>query len=203
MGLRWKFHRNRLRRSLSLPRVRACLGITASGSATHCTWKCRGRCTLSRRDRRNDMARVRFPKVALCVLLLLGSAPWGAARAAIIEVAAGSDLQAAIEAASDGDVLRLASGDYRGNIVVDRPLTLEGPEDRSATIIGEREGRSIWITAEDVVVRNLTVRNSGLSLPDMDAGIFLDRSAHRARVENNDVLDNLVGVYVWGPDDAL
>ncbi|SSW72093.1 hypothetical protein AVE30378_04933 [Achromobacter veterisilvae] len=51
-------------------------------------------------------------------------------------------------------------------------------------------------------LRNLTVTRSGLSLSEMDAGIFLDRTAHRARVEDNDILDNLVGVHVWGPEDA-
>jgi nitrous oxidase accessory protein len=54
-----------------------------------------------------------------------------------------------------------------------------------------------------VQIRQITVRNSGLSLPDMDAGIFLDKPAHNALIENNAILDNLVGVYVWGPHNAL
>ncbi len=149
------------------------------------------------------MARVLFGRAALFAILLIWAVAQGAARAAVIQVAAGSDLQAAINGASEGDTLQLATGDYSGNIVVDRSLTLEGPEDRSANIIGERKGRTVWVKAEDVVVRKLTVRNSGLSLSDMDAGIFLDRSAHRALIENNDVLDNSVGVYVWGPNEAV
>ena len=53
-----------------------------------------------------------------------------------------------------------------------------------------------------MTLRHLTVTRSGLSLAEMDAGVFLDRTAHRALVERNDILDNLVGVHVWGPDDA-
>ncbi|MBP6706909.1 MAG: right-handed parallel beta-helix repeat-containing protein, partial [Achromobacter sp.] len=96
----------------------------------------------------------------------------------------------------------LASGRYAGGLVIDKPLTLEGPADRSAEIVGTRQGRTLWITAPDVTLRHLTVTRSGLSLAEMDAGVFLDRTAHRALVERNDILDNLVGVHVWGPDDA-
>jgi len=127
----------------------------------------------------------------------------GAVRAAVIDVPAGSDLRAAIAAAAPGDVLNLAPGDYPGNLVIDKPLTLQGPPDRGARILGERTGRTIWVKAEDVALRHLTVRHSGLSLPDMDAGIFLDKTATRARVAENDIIDNSVGVYLWGARDAL
>jgi len=150
------------------------------------------------------MARFRSPILsAMISLLLTVAATGGAARAAIIPVPAGADLQAAIDAASPGDTLQLAPGEYAGNIVIEKTLTLQGPEDRSARIIGEREGRSVWIKGEDVTLRQLTIRNSGLILSEMDAGVFLDRGAHRAVITENDILDNSVGVYVWGPHDAL
>ncbi|WP_255475098.1 nitrous oxide reductase family maturation protein NosD [Pusillimonas sp. ANT_WB101] len=135
--------------------------------------------------------------------LLLCAGPAGGLLAATYTVAAGDDLQVVIDAAEPGDVLRLAPGNYAGNIVVSKPLTLEGPESRQAVIAGTRNGRTVWIKGERVTLRNVTVTLSGLSLPDMDAGIFLDRTANKALIENNDVLDNSVGVYVWGPTDAL
>src|SRR5690606_25915301 len=64
-------------------------------------------------------------------------------------------------------------------------------------------GRTIWVKAEDVTIRNLTISLSGLSLPDMDAGVFLDKTAARAHIVDNDILNNSVGVYVWGTHDAL
>ena len=149
------------------------------------------------------MMRHRFPQAAGAALLLSLMAASGTVCAAIIQVPAGANLQEAIIAGAPGDTLQLASGQYNGNIVVDKPLTLQGPDDRSAVLVGERQGRTIWVKAEDVTLRQLTVRHSGLSLPDMDAGIFLDKTAHRARIEENDVVDNLVGVYVWGPENAL
>lgn len=127
----------------------------------------------------------------------------GLSRSATLSIAAGADVQGAIAKALPGDVLVLAPGQYQGNLVIDKPLTLEGPPDHSAIIQGTRQGRTVWVQAPDVVITHMTVSHSGLSLPDMDAGIFLDKMAHRARIENNEVLDNLVGVYVWGPQDAL
>ncbi|WP_322997224.1 nitrous oxide reductase family maturation protein NosD [Castellaniella sp.] len=135
--------------------------------------------------------------------LLLALAASGVVRAAVLDVPSGTALQAAIQAAAPGDTLRLASGDYPGNLVIDKPLILEGPSDHSAIITGERQGRTIWVQAPDVTLRQLTVRHSGLSLSDMDAGIFLDKTAARAHIENNQILDNSVGVYLWGAQDAL
>ncbi len=134
---------------------------------------------------------------------LLGLGLSGASIAKTIDVGDGDNLQSAIASAASGDVIRLKSGEYAGNIVIDKPLVIEGPADRSANIIGTRRGRTMWVQAPDVTIRNLTVKNSGLSLSEMDAGIFLDKPAHRARIESNDVLDNSVGIYVWGPHDAI
>lgn len=125
------------------------------------------------------------------------------AYAADIHVSADQNLQEAIDQASPGDHIHLASGTYAGNFVIGTPLTLSGPEDRSAVIKGPGKGRPLWIQAPDVTVQQLTVRGSGMSLFDMDAAIFLDKEAHSALIQHNDILDNLIGVYIWGPNNAL
>jgi len=137
----------------------------------------------------------------LGVTILAGAV--GAARAATIDVPAGGDLQQAIDKAASGDVLYLAGGIHAGSVKVDKPLTLDGPDDRSAIVDGGGQGRSIWITAPDVIIRHLTVRGSGLSLFDMDAAVFLDRTADRGQIEENNIFNNLIGIYVWGPKDGL
>src|SRR5690606_6188264 len=101
----------------------------------------------------------------------------GTAASAVIHVPPGADLQQAVSNAGEGDVLQLAPGTYPGNLVITKPLTLEGPPDRSAVIVGERRGRTVWVQAPHVTLRHLGIRQSGLSLPDMDAGVFLDRTA--------------------------
>lgn len=143
--------------------------------------------------------RVRAAVAAIAVLNLVSILP---GLAATIELQPGDSLQEAAARARPGDVLRLAPGRYAGNVVVTRPLTIEGPDDRSAIVEGQGDGRAIWIEAADVTIRNLTVKGSGLSLFDMDAAIFADKTADRVLVEHNDILDNLIGVYLWGPRDA-
>lgn len=136
-------------------------------------------------------------------LLYLFCCTFQTASAAIIDVAAGSDLQQVAARAQPGDILRLARGRYAGNILIDKPLTIEGPADRSAVIEGSRNGRTIEVRAPNVTLRQLTVTLSGLSLPQMDAGIYLENTAAKALVEHNDILENSVGVYIHGAPDAM
>ena len=55
------------------------------------------------------------------------------------------------------------------------------------------------MTAPDVVIRGLTIRGSGSTLIDKNSGVFVDRTADRARIENNILEDNLIAVYLDGP----
>lgn len=123
--------------------------------------------------------------------------------AAVLEVGPQADLQAVLAAAAPGDTVQLLPGVYEGQFIIDRSLTLQGPEDRSAVLQGPGKGRTLSVQVPDVTLRHLTVRGSGMGLFEMDAGIFLDRGAHRAVVEENDVLGNLISIYVWGPEAVM
>lgn len=144
-------------------------------------------------------------KTSPLFLALALSVPWLAAssQAAVITVSAGADLQTAIDQAQAGDTLRLAAGGYAGKIVINKPLTLEGGDKRDAVIQGDRTGRTITVAAPHVTLKHLTVTKSGISLPNMDAGIFLDKAADAAHIVENNILDNSVGVYLWGAPNAL
>ncbi len=102
----------------------------------------------------------------------------GAAHAATVEVTPAQSLQAAIDSAAAGDVLRLPAGEYAGPIVIRRPLTLES--DAGAVIKGDGDTTVIRVDAPDVTIRGLTVTGSGLKLEEMDAAIFLTKEAQRA-----------------------
>lgn len=117
-----------------------------------------------------------------------------------IDVPAGSDLAAVIEAAAPGELLRLAAGRYDGPVKVDRPLAIEG--EPGALIDGHGEGRTVEVVSPGVTIRGLTLRGSGMSLERMDAAIFLEQSAANAVVEGNVIEDNLVGVYIHGAPDV-
>ena len=125
----------------------------------------------------------------------------GSAYADILNITEGSgQLVATLANARDGDVLELAPGVYNGNFVLDKSLTLKGQ--KGVIFDGEGEGSVITIVAEDVSVTGLYIKGSGSDHEEGDSGIFIDRNADRAHIENNFLDKNLIGIYVWGQKDA-
>ncbi len=110
-------------------------------------------------------------------------------------------LAAAISGADPGDVLILAPGRHDGPVTLDRPITLDGRGE--ATIDAGGQGDVIRIDGPDVVVRGLRLVGSGSEHPVVDSGVKLDRSAERALVEDNVMVENLVGVHVFGATDSV
>jgi len=105
-------------------------------------------------------------------------------------------LQTMVDLAQDGDVIELGPGEYRGAIRIDRRLVLAGRP--GAVINGGGTGTVVRVTAPDVTIRGVTIRGSGRDLQTMDSGLFLEKTAERALVENNRFEGNLFGIYVHG-----
>lgn len=144
------------------------------------------------------MIRAASKVIALAALLGLSVTAW----ADVISVKPGGDhLIAALAQADPGDTLRLQRGVHTGPLLIDKTLTLDGTQ--GASVIGNGAGHVIHVTAENVMIRGLEVTGSGAELETKDSGIFLDKTAHRARIEGNRLMDNLFGVYDWGARDAI
>ncbi len=136
---------------------------------------------------------------ALALLVLLLPAVAGAKEVAVPPQA--NALVQAVQKARAGDILRLSKDAlYKGAIVISVPLTIIG---NGATIDGQGNGSVITVSADDVTLRGLTVIGSGSGGEGLDAGITLDKTTHRALVEGNRVLLNLVGIDIHGATDAL
>jgi nitrous oxidase accessory protein len=144
---------------------------------------------------------VRLRSIGLVGLTLLAVLT-GIAWAETLHVAAGESLVDALARAQPGDTLLLGPGSHAGPVLITVPgITLEG--EPGAIIDGGGKGDSLHVSAADVRLRHLIVRNSGQVLIDKNSGIFLDRDANRARVEDCDLIDNLIAVYLDGPNDAI
>lgn len=135
------------------------------------------------------------------LLTLLLALLWRATPAATVAVAPGGSLQDAIRQAHAGDVLEIARGVYRGNFVIDKALTLRGIG--RPTLSAGQHGDTVRVTAPDVVLEGLIVRDSGDSLKDQNAGIYLRPGAHRAIVRQCDLTYNLFGLWIEKADDVL
>jgi nitrous oxidase accessory protein len=115
----------------------------------------------------------------------------------------GDSLARAVAAAKAGDILVLGPGIYEGGVILDKALTLEGRPARQAVVDGANRGTVIRIVAADVVVRGLTVKNSGIRQEEIDSGIFADKGGDRAVIENNLLENNEFSISMRGAANAV
>lgn len=89
---------------------------------------------------------------------------------------------------------RLPAGDYVGSFVIDQPMTLECAS--GAFLRGVGLGNTLNIRAPDVTLKGCDISEWGSNLTQMDAGIFVERTAKNARIENNYLHGQGFGVWV-------
>ena len=99
-----------------------------------------------------------------------------------------SKIQDAINAASLGDIILVASGTYYENVVVDTSLTIAGDGDSTTFIYGERTGAGIEIVADNVNV-------SGFTILDCENGIDMSSNGNTV-IDNTITLNIFAGIYV-------
>lgn len=141
---------------------------------------------------------MRLGSIAIAALFLFAALP-AAALERLVAAAPGA-LSLAIASASAGDVLILAPGHHDGPVLLDRPITLDGKG--AAILEGTGVGSVVTITGTDITVRGLEIRGSGSSHETIDSGVQIKRTAVRATVEDNRILENLHGVDVHGGKDS-
>jgi nitrous oxidase accessory protein len=110
-------------------------------------------------------------------------------------------LQTAIDKAQPGDTLLLVSGTYTGSINIHQSLTLLGSE--SSIIDGEGSSHVITVSAPDVLIKGLNIQHSGDVPEDENSGVFITDKGDRTRIEDNHLENNLIGVYLKGPESAV
>jgi nitrous oxidase accessory protein len=108
-------------------------------------------------------------------------------------------IQEAIHTARAGDTIRVESGFYRGNLILDKQVTLEGVG--KPIIHGDGQASVITVTADGCVVRGFVIESSGTMLIDEDSGILL-KSSHN-QIEQNELRDVLFGIYLFSADHNL
>lgn len=116
-------------------------------------------------------------------------------------------LQSAIDSAQAGDHLLLEAGTYTGSVNIHRSLIVSGNGVNGNTadsiIDGEGSSHVIKVAAPDVVIRGLNIQHSGNVAEDEDSGIFITDKGDRTRIEDNYLDNNLIGVYLKGPESVV
>ncbi len=122
-------------------------------------------------------------------------------HAATIRVGPGESIQAAVDGAAADDTIEISRGFYAENLRIEKPLRLLGIN--RPTLSGGNQGDTIRITAEGVTVDGLIVRDSGGSLLQQNAGIYVQPGAHRATIRHCDLVYNLFGLWVEKSNDVI
>lgn len=130
------------------------------------------------------------------LMAVIGLAVWlTPVQAGVLQITpATADVQAVIAAARPGDRLHFRPGRYRGNLKINKRLTLEG--EAGAVLDGGGIGDVIRVRAADVVIRGLQIENSGHNLTEMNAGVFVERTAHNILIEANQFDGNAFGIWL-------
>jgi nitrous oxidase accessory protein len=104
-----------------------------------------------------------------------------------------SPLQARVDAAAPGATLLVAAGDYRGDLVIDRPLTLRGHG--RPRLVGSGTGSVVRVRSEDVTIDGFDVDGmAGGDLGRDSAGIHV--AAPRATIRDCTIVNAIFGIYV-------
>lgn len=99
-------------------------------------------------------------------------------------------LQPILDAAEDNAIITLDPGVYQGPVEIEKPVFVEGGG--KAVIQGNGKGTVITVRTDGVTLRGMTVRGSGESHNDIDAGIRLEGNFNV--VKDNVIEDCLFGV---------
>ncbi|WP_294956241.1 nitrous oxide reductase family maturation protein NosD [Sulfurovum sp.] len=109
-------------------------------------------------------------------------------------------LQDAIDRTAPYATITLAAGTYRGNISIDKPLTLRGKEP-GVIIQGDKQGNVISITGSQVTLDNLIVTDSGTRMTTLDAAITMKQADH-CHVTKCTIRNSLYGINMQSVRDS-
>ena len=110
-----------------------------------------------------------------------------------------SDVAAMIDLAQPGDTIDVPAGVYQGNLVIRKPVVLDG----SAGVVldGLGKGTVVDVLAEGVSVRGFTIRASGEDVTGEPSAIRV--TAPRATIESNTIEDALFGIDLREAPDSV
>lgn len=144
---------------------------------------------------------------AVTRLLIAAALAWllgNPALAATWRVQPGERIQPVLDRAAAGDIVEVATGFYDESLRIVRPLTLRGANIGAGrpTLSGGQRGDTIRVAATDVTIEDLIVRDSGHSLVDQHAGIYVQPGSHRTVVRRCDLTYNLFGLWIEKADQV-
>lgn len=104
--------------------------------------------------------------------------------------------------AAEGDTLVVPPGTHAVDTLrLTKPMTLRG--NGEAVLDGGGAGNVVRVTSPGVRIQGLTIRNSGMDLNAMDAGIFVEEAANGFHLAHSYLDHNAWGVWVNGANAVV
>jgi parallel beta-helix repeat protein len=101
-------------------------------------------------------------------------------------------IQEAVNHASSGDTVYVRAGTYLENVIVNKTISLIGENKESTIIDGEEIDTVVYVTANNVVISEFTIRNSS----DYESGIYVYQYSNTA-ISNTYITDNWSGISLY------
>jgi nitrous oxidase accessory protein len=109
-------------------------------------------------------------------------------------------IKEALKLAEDNDEIIVSAGEYaEGNIIIDKSIKIIGKGE--PVIDGKGEGEIFTVKANDVSIIGLTIKNSGISYLEENAGVRLEE-VRNCVVSNNKFINNFFAIYLAKSSDC-
>jgi len=108
-------------------------------------------------------------------------------------------LQRQIDVAKSGDTIIPEPGIYKGNLIIGKPITLDGQG--KVTIDADGVGSVIILKTNGATIRGLHLKNSGESHNDLDSGIQV-RGNYNV-IKDNEIEDCLFGIDIQQAENNI
>jgi nitrous oxidase accessory protein len=110
----------------------------------------------------------------------------------IVDLLSSNILQDAIDKAPSGSILKLPNGIYKGQITINKPITIIGVGDK-VIIDGENKGTVITAKGSYITLKNLIIINSGSRHEKLDSAIKIS-DGKQNEISNCIIKDCLFGI---------
>lgn len=111
------------------------------------------------------------------------------------------DLNEVINNANQGDHIVLQKGIYYGNFIIEKTLSISCQ--KGAELNANHQSDTLRIKAADVSIKDCHIKNWGDNLTDMNAGIFVERTATNIHIDNNYLYGDTFGLWLDSAQGAV
>ena len=117
-------------------------------------------------------------------------------------LSASDNLQLTLDNSQDGDVITLAAGQYLGNFIIYKQITLRGTgiKGETAIIDSQGKGHALRLKNANITIENLTITNWGSDLTEQNSGIYSHDKINNKKVQNLVIQNNIFsgdGFGIW------